>query len=59
MNDMSINASLSTGVLAASLQQQTLGAQIIDKTLQQQNIVNPGGGQHLNPNKGNSLNIIV
>ena len=59
MTDMSVNASLSTGIMATTLQQQALGAQLIDKTLQQQNTASAGAGQHLDPNKGNALNIIV
>ena len=59
MDSMSINAGLSTGIMTSALQQQALGAQLIDKTLQQQNLASSGVGQHLDPNKGNSLNITV
>ncbi len=33
MSDMSVNASMASGVMASSLHQQAMGAQLIDKTL--------------------------
>ena len=39
MSDMSINAGISSGAMASALQQQALGAQLINKTLQGQGIV--------------------
>jgi len=37
MGDMSISAGLSTGAVVSSMQQQVMGAQLIDKTLQKLN----------------------
>ena len=58
MEDMSVNASL-TGIMASTLQQMSMGSQLIDKTLNQLADAGKGVGQHLDPNKGNSLNITV
>ena len=61
MSDMSINAGLASGAMASALQQQTLGAQLINKTLQGQGVVAEpakgvdAGTQH----KGNSLDTRV
>ncbi|MCL2123609.1 MAG: hypothetical protein FWH34_05915 [Desulfovibrionaceae bacterium] len=60
MMDMNINASISSGILASSLQQQALGAQLIDKTLQQSAAAAPSQVSAANPpHKGNELNIYV
>ena len=61
MNDMSINAGIASGAMSSALQQQALGAQLINKTLQGQGVVaEPTKAVDALPqHKGNSLNIIV
>ena len=61
MDGMSINVGLASGAMASALQQQSLGAQLINKTLQGQGVaaeparIVDAGPQH----KGNSLDIHV
>jgi len=61
MSDMSVSAGLASGAMASALQQQTLGAQLISKTLQGQDVVAAApkvvdaGLQH----KGNALDTRV
>jgi hypothetical protein len=58
--DMNINASISSGIMASSLQQQALGALLIDKTLPQNAAVASSQVSAANPpHKGNELNIYV
>ena len=60
MMDMNINASISSGVMASTLQQQALGALLIDKTLQQNATAASSQVSAANPpHKGNELNIYV
>jgi len=61
MNDMSVNASIASGAMASALQQQALGAQLINKTLQGQGVVaEPAKAVDAGPqHKGNSLDIRV
>lgn len=61
MSEMSINAGLASGAMASALQQQTLGAQLINKTLQGQGVVaEPAKAVDALPqHKGNSLDTRV
>jgi hypothetical protein len=60
MNDMSIHAGMASGVMAAALQQQALGAQLIDKTLQHGAAMGANQAAAANPpHKGNELNLYV
>ena len=60
MDNMGINASLASGAMASALQQQTLGAQLIDKTLQQSGSLQTDQTVAVNPpHKGNALDMHV
>ena len=61
MSDLSINAGIASGVMASALQQQALGAQLINKTLQGQGLAaEPAKAVDAVPqHKGNSLDIHV
>jgi len=60
MMDMNINAGVASGAMASALQQQAMGAQLIDKTLQQNAAVASSQVSVANPpHKGNELNIYV
>jgi len=61
MSDMSINAGIASGAMASALQQQALGAQLINKTLQGQGVAaEPAKVVEVAPqHKGDSLSIRV
>jgi hypothetical protein len=60
MNEMNINAGMASGVMASALQQQALGAQLIDKTLQHGAAMGANQTVAANPpHKGNELNMYV